>query len=99
MTPRTPATRRTRPSGSGNGPSEGHRRAHPCRIPGCRTKIGADRLMCRPHWQQVPKPLRDLIWATWQSGAGLSTPAYRHAVGDAVDAVTAAAAGTTGGTS
>ncbi len=90
---------RPRPSGPGNGPSEGHRRGHLCRVPGCRVKVGADRLMCRPHWRQVPKPLRDQIWATWRSGAGLATPAYQHAVGDAVSAVTATTAGTTGGTS
>ncbi len=63
-----------RPSGPGNGPGEGHRRAHRCRIPGCRTRVGADRLMCRPHWHQVPKPLRDRIWVTWRSGAELFTP-------------------------
>jgi hypothetical protein len=43
--------------------------------------------MCRPHWYQVPKLLRDRIWVTWRSGAGVFSPEYRQAVGEAVVAV------------
>jgi hypothetical protein len=49
--------------------------------------------MCRPHWYQVPKPLRDRVWVTWQSGAGAFSPEYREAVRQAVEAVLARGAG------
>jgi hypothetical protein len=60
-----------------------------CRIPACPASVAPGRLMCRPHWYQVPKLLRDRIWATWQSGAGALSPEYRQAVRDAVTAVQA----------
>ena len=82
------------PSGPGHGPGRGWPVGGRCRIPGCGTRVGRLRLKCRPHWYQVPKPLRDLIWATWRSGAGLSGPAYRQAVAQAVAAVQAAVTGT-----
>jgi hypothetical protein len=59
---------------------------HRCRIPGCGQAVPLARLMCRPHWYQVPKPLRDRIWATWRSGAGVFDPEYREAVRQAVEA-------------
>ncbi len=80
------------PCGPGNGPRPAPPRAASCRIPGCRAVVGRRRLMCRPHWYQVPKPLRDLIWATWRSGAGAFTPGYLQAVRQAVAAVQAATA-------
>jgi hypothetical protein len=46
--------------------------------------------MCRPHWYLAPKHLRDRVWATWHSGAGVFSPAYRQAVGQAITAVQAA---------
>lgn len=67
--------------------------AHHCRIPACPVAIAPGRLMCRTHWYQVPKALRDRVWATWQSGAGAFRPEYRQAVRDAVHAVEDAAAG------
>lgn len=81
------------PTGPGNGPSQARPGAPRCRIPNCVTPVGAGRLMCRPHWYQVPKQLRDLIWATWRSGTGVLSPAYRQAVRQAVGAVQAVAAG------
>jgi hypothetical protein len=62
---------------------------HPCEIPACPVLVASDRLMCRPHWYQVPKLLRDLVYATWRSGAGVFTPEYREAVRQAVEAVQA----------
>ena len=76
-----------RPSGPGNGPGQPRPGARRCRIPGCTATVSPERLMCRPHWYQVPKHLRDLIWATWRSGAGVLSPAYRHAVRQAITAV------------
>jgi hypothetical protein len=80
-----------RPSGPGNGPGDG-RRTHACRVPGCRARIGTARLMCRPHWHAVPKPLRDRVWVTWRFGAGLPTLVYRRAVAEAITAVQASEA-------
>lgn len=57
-----------RPRGTGRGPG-----SHLCPASGCRRPVSPDRLMCRPHWYQVPKPLRDAVWATWRSGAGIGT--------------------------
>jgi hypothetical protein len=45
--------------------------------------------MCRPHWYQVPKPLRDAIWATWRSGRGAGGPEHAAAIQAAITAVDA----------
>jgi hypothetical protein len=45
--------------------------------------------MCRIHWYRVPKRLRDIVWATWRSGAGVGTPEHT----DAILAAVAAAVG------
>jgi hypothetical protein len=63
---------------------------HKCamsRVRLCEDRVPLNRLMCRPHWYQVPKHLRDLIWATWGGGAGILDPEYRQAVRDAIAAV------------
>ncbi len=72
------------PAGRGPGSAT---TAHRCPAGGCRQKIRAGRLMCRPHWYQVPKPLRDAVWATWRSGAGTGTPAHTAAIGAAIAAL------------
>lgn len=36
-----------------------------CPVPSCGAERGRWRLMCRPHWHQVPPPLRAKVWATW----------------------------------
>ncbi len=56
----------------------------PCPVPGCSRQISKARLMCRRHWNLVPKELRDRVWATWQSGHGALSPEHRHAVGAAI---------------
>lgn len=61
----------------------------PCRLPGCPRRVPLHMLMCRPHWRQVPRPIKDLIWATWSNGAGLFSPFYQDAVRRAVEAVQA----------
>ncbi|MBO0820990.1 MAG: hypothetical protein J2P26_09095 [Nocardiopsaceae bacterium] len=86
-----PASTVAAPSGPGNGPSQPRPGAPRCRIPGCPAPVSTRRLMCRPHWYQVPKHLRDQVWATWRSGAGILDPAYRQAVRQAVATVHAAA--------
>jgi hypothetical protein len=73
-----------RPYGTGRGPG-----SHLCPVNGCRQHVSPDRLMCRLHWYQVPKRLRDIVWITWRSGAGVGTPEHT----DAILAAVAAAAG------
>jgi hypothetical protein len=67
---------------TGRGPG-----SHLCPAPGCPQHVSADRLMCRPHWYAVPKPLRDAVWATWQSGRGAGTPAHTAAIRAAIAAI------------
>lgn len=74
---------------TGRGPNPARLNRHKCRVPGCTQMVRPDRLMCRPHWHQVPRPLQEIIWATWRSGAGVFDPEYRAAVRDAVAAVQA----------
>lgn len=33
-----------------------------CRAPGCTAQVAPSKGMCRRHWFQVPKPIRDSIW-------------------------------------
>ncbi len=51
-----------------------------CPVAGCADRIDPSRLMCRRHWYQVPKAIRDRVWATWRSGAGALTAEHRDAV-------------------
>lgn len=80
--------------GPGRGPGS-HRAALPrpsrCKVPGCQVQIAPMRLMCRFHWYQVPKPVRDLVWATWRSGQGAFSPEHKDAVRLAISACQAAA--------
>jgi hypothetical protein len=62
---------------------------HDCPLRRCPVTVPPERLMCRMHWYQVPKPLRDAVWATWRSGAGAGTPAHGAAIAAAVRAVEA----------
>jgi hypothetical protein len=79
------------PAGIGRGPG-GYQVKSPqhCPVPGCSERINPSRLMCRPHWYLVPKPVRDRVWASWRSGSGTGSPAHQHWVRMAI----AAAAGT-----
>jgi hypothetical protein len=71
---------------SGNGPGSG---SHRCPVRACTTRVSPDKLMCRAHWYQVPKPIRDAVWATWRSGAGAGSEGHRLACDAAVRAVNA----------
>jgi hypothetical protein len=73
-------------SGADSGPGTG---SHRCPVTRCPVRVAPDRLMCRPHWYQVPKPMRDAVWATWRSGTGAATPAHTAAITAAVAAVNA----------
>ncbi len=51
-----------------------------CAVIGCGNEISPSRLMCRGHWHQLPKRLRDRVWATWRSGEGALSAEHCEAV-------------------
>lgn len=64
---------------------------HECPVPVCRVQVDPSRLMCPPHWAQVPKPIRRAVWIAWNRGAGAGTPAHLAAMRAAITAVSRAA--------
>jgi hypothetical protein len=53
---------------------------HACPGPECkRDNIPDEYLMCSTHWYQVPKPLQRAVWAAYNKGAGVGSPALRAA--------------------
>jgi hypothetical protein len=77
--------------GPGRGPSgrQGRslgREVIGCPVPGCPASIDRSRLMCRADWNQVPRAVRNQVWATWRSGAGALSPEHRQAVQAAITA-------------
>ena len=78
------------PGGRGRGPGSkltaGPRSAVPCAVTGCSEHVDPSRLMCREHWYRVPRQLRDVVWATWRSGAGALSPEHLEAVRLAIGA-------------
>ncbi|HVB43035.1 MAG TPA: hypothetical protein VNF47_10070 [Streptosporangiaceae bacterium] len=75
------------PYGTGRGPG-----SHLCPVPGCRQPVSPARFMCRPHWYQLPRPIRDTVWATWRSGNGTGTPEHTTALLAAISAASTAPA-------
>ena len=71
-------------AGPGRGPGgqllAALRPAGHCPAPGCGNQISLSRLMCRVHWYQIPRQLRDRVWATWRSGEGVLTAEQCDAV-------------------
>ena len=63
--------------------------SHKCPVRGCPQRVAPHMLMCRPHWYQVPRPLRGAVWDAWQAGAGAGTTAHYQAIRAAVAAVNA----------
>lgn len=41
---------------------------HTCHWPGCRTTVPPKMWGCKSHWFQLPKYLRDKIWAAYVPG-------------------------------
>jgi len=65
---------------------------HVCAVEGCGEVIPMGMLMCRPHWYQVPKALRDRVWETWNAVRrggvkGETWPAYEEARDAAIASV------------
>lgn len=42
--------------------------SHSCHATGCEIPVLPARFMCRRHWFQVPKALRDKIWSAYRPG-------------------------------
>jgi hypothetical protein len=55
---------------------------HTCAIRGCTTGRGEGQIMCRPHWNQVPKPLQNRVYAEYHRKQG--SQAHLRAIGDAI---------------
>jgi hypothetical protein len=51
-------------------------------------RIPADMLACSRHWYQVPRPLRNRVWATWRDGEGAGSPEHIRAMADAIATMT-----------
>lgn len=61
-----------------------------CAVASCNERVRPGQLMCRAHWFELPKALRDDVWRTWRrvqrwSGSPLDSrraeiAAYRVAV-------------------
>ena len=72
------------PAGRGRGPGSNltaePQSAYRCPVSGCREQLDPSRLMCRSHWYQLPRQLRDLVWATWRSGEGALSSEHLEAV-------------------
>ncbi len=58
--------------------------ADSCPVTGCGQQISPSRLMCRRHWYQIPRQLRDRVWATWRSGEGVLSDEHCEAVLSAI---------------
>jgi len=57
-----------------------------CPVNGCRRTRNKDQVMCSRHWYQVPKPIRDRVWAEYRRAPG--SEAHRAAVAEAIRSVT-----------
>lgn len=74
--------------GPGSNPTAEPRAAYRCPVSGCTEQVDPSRLMCRGHWYQLPRQLRDLVWATWRSGDGALSYEHLEAVRLAISAAT-----------
>jgi hypothetical protein len=63
--------------------------SHKCPGPGCTARVADHMLMCRPHWYQVPRALRNDVWAAWDNGMGAGTIEHTEAITAAIDALKA----------
>lgn len=52
---------------------------HLCHWPSCKTEVPPRLWGCRQHWYALPKPLRDRLWATYESGQEITkTPSLEY---------------------
>lgn len=57
---------------------------HLCPGPGCEKMISDDLLACQRHWFQVPKDIRDAVYAAWDHRRGLGSDEHALAVHEAL---------------
>jgi hypothetical protein len=63
--------------------------SHKCPAPDCPARVADHMLMCRPHWYQVPRDLRNDVWAAWDNGMGAGTPEHNEAIIAAIESLRA----------
>jgi hypothetical protein len=68
--------------------NDAHNNVHTCPGPDCGRIVSNGQLACRRHWYQVPKPLRDRVWAAWRDGEGALTREHMDAVEAAIETMT-----------
>jgi hypothetical protein len=65
--------------------------SHRCPGPGTVHSQGGivpdDMLACSRHWYQVPRPIRNRVFATWRDGEGAGTAEHIGAMADAIHAM------------
>lgn len=59
--------------------------AHRCPRPACETAIADYAFACRPHWFELPLPIRSRIVRAWDGGRGRGTGAHRTAMLEAIE--------------
>jgi len=60
---------------------------HHCHAIGCTVLVPPRLFMCRPHWFQLPRRLRDAVWATYVPGQELTkdpSPEWLRSANEAV---------------
>lgn len=46
------------------------KQTEPCRVRGCPKKRSKTELVCKDHWFELPKAIRDQIWTEYQKMPG-----------------------------
>ncbi len=64
-----------------------------CRIRRCDERIAIDKIACRRHWELVPEPLKQAVYAAWRARRATrcreTIDAHRAVVDEALAAVEA----------
>jgi hypothetical protein len=53
---------------------------HECPAPGCTKRVPHHMLACRRHYHDLPKVLRNRLYAAWDGGDGQGSDAHRAAI-------------------
>lgn len=52
---------------------------HTCHAMGCDVNVPEKMFLCRNHWFQLPRPMRDAVWAEYVPGQEISkTPTQEY---------------------
>lgn len=54
--------------------------SHQCPGPDCQASVSYAMLACSRHWYQVPRPIRTLVYRTWNHGLGAGSPEHTRAM-------------------